>query len=111
MFSVFIIFQNPKSSGIYVGPVVCEPYLTRILDPTCSDGPFNNNEVIYRRSTDNGVSFSDIINSSNSIRDSISPDIASTNDGIIYVVWTDNASILLLKAAHHAPIILSLNMD
>jgi hypothetical protein len=75
-----------------VGPVVCEPYLTRILDPTCSDGPFNNGEVIYRRSTDNGVSFSDIINLSNNTGDSISPDIVSTNDGIIYVVWTDNAN-------------------
>jgi len=46
----FILFGHYKNGSM--GRVVCELLSTQFLGPTCSDGPFNNGEVIYRRSTD-----------------------------------------------------------
>ena len=49
-----------------------------------------NDDIYFKRSTDGGASFGNIINLSNNQEDSTNPDIASANDGRTYVVWTDN---------------------
>ncbi len=56
-----------------------------------SDGPFNNGEVNYRRSTDGGASFGDIINLSNNTGDSIRPEI-TVSDSNIFIVWQNQAT-------------------
>ena len=56
-----------------------------------SDGPFNNGEVNYRRSTDGGASFGDIINLSNNTGDSIRPEI-TVSDSNVFIVWQNQAN-------------------
>jgi hypothetical protein len=56
-----------------------------------SDGPFNNGEVNYRRSTDGGASFGDIINLSNNTGDSLRPEI-TVSDSNIFIVWQNQAT-------------------
>src|SRR5215217_7560472 len=46
--------------------------------------------VFFKRSTDGGASFGDTINLSNNQGISTDPDIALSNHGGAYVVWTDN---------------------
>ena len=46
-------------------------------------------DIFFKRSTDGGATFGDIINLSNDTGDSTDPDIASANDGGTYVVWRD----------------------
>ena len=47
-------------------------------------------DIFFKRSIDGGASFGDTINLSNDTGDSTDPDIASSNDGSVYIVWTDN---------------------
>jgi len=49
-----------------------------------------NDGIYFKRSTDGGASFGNIINLSNDIGYSTDPDIASSNNGSAYIVWTDN---------------------
>src|ERR687889_2491893 len=51
-----------------------------------------NDDIFFKRSTDGGATFSDTINLSNNTGDSTDPDIASSNDGDIYVVWRDDSA-------------------
>jgi hypothetical protein len=51
-------------------------------------GNNKTHDIFLKRS--GGASFGDIINLSNNTGYSTDPDIASTNDGSTYVVWTDN---------------------
>ena len=49
-----------------------------------------NKEVFFRKSLDNGESFSDTINLSNSNDDSLDPHMAINHNGsVIYIVWTE----------------------
>jgi len=56
-----------------------------------SDGPFNNGEVNYRKSTDGGASFGNTINLSNDTGDSIRPEIAVSGSNI-FIVWQNQAT-------------------
>jgi hypothetical protein len=56
-----------------------------------SDNPFNNGEVNYRRSTDGGASFGDIINLSNNTGDSIRPEITVSGSDV-FIVWQNQAT-------------------
>jgi len=47
-------------------------------------------DIFFKRSTDGGASFGDTINLSNNQGISTDPDIALSNHGGAYVVWTDN---------------------
>ena len=60
--------------------------LTENVYTAWSEGPFNNGEVYYRRSTDSGASFGDTINLSNNTGDSIRPEF-SISTPYVFVVW------------------------
>jgi hypothetical protein len=49
-----------------------------------------NDDIYFKRTTDGGASFGNVINLSNNTGDSTNPDIASTNDGTAYIVWIEN---------------------
>jgi N,N-dimethylformamidase beta subunit-like, C-terminal len=53
-----------------------------------------NGEILFRRSIDGGQTFGDIINLSDSIRNSTSPQIALAGNGNLYIIWQeeDNAN-------------------
>jgi hypothetical protein len=57
-----------------------------------TSGVNGTDDIFFKRSTDGGASFGDIINLSNNTGDSTDPDIASTNDGGTYVVWRDDTA-------------------
>jgi hypothetical protein len=50
-----------------------------------------NGDVIFKRSTDNGQTFGDIINLSNNTGNSINPQLAVSGNNI-YAVWSDNSA-------------------
>jgi hypothetical protein len=50
-----------------------------------------NGDVIFKRSTDNGKTFGDIINLSNNTGNSINPQLAVSGNNI-YAVWSDNSA-------------------
>jgi hypothetical protein len=50
------------------------------------------NDILIKNSTDSGASFGDPVNLSNTIGNSTDPDIASSNDGGAFVVWTDDTN-------------------
>lgn len=52
--------------------------------------PFNY-QIMYRRSTDGGASFGDIVNLSNTAGNSYGTDVAASENNV-YVVWYDNSS-------------------
>ena len=50
------------------------------------------NDILIKNSTDGGASFGDPINLSSTIGNSTEPDIASSNDGGVFAVWTDDSN-------------------
>ena len=50
------------------------------------------NDILLKNSTDGGASFGDAINLSSTIGNSTEPDIASSNDGEVFAVWTDDTN-------------------
>jgi hypothetical protein len=50
------------------------------------------NDILLKNSTDGGASFGDAINLSGTIGNSTEPDIASSNDGEVFAVWTDDTN-------------------
>jgi hypothetical protein len=50
------------------------------------------NDILLKNSTDGGASFGDAINLSSTIGNSTEPDIASSNDGGVFAVWTDDTN-------------------
>ena len=50
------------------------------------------NDILSRNSTDGGASFGDTINLSNPNDNSTDPDIASSNDGRVFAVWSNDAN-------------------
>jgi hypothetical protein len=59
-----------------------------------SQGDFDSNltDIFFKKSTDGGASFGDAINLSSTIGNSTEPDIASSNDGEVFAVWTDDTN-------------------
>jgi hypothetical protein len=49
-------------------------------------------DILLKNSTDGGASFGDAINLSSTIGNSTEPDIASSNDGGVFAVWTDDTN-------------------
>jgi hypothetical protein len=50
------------------------------------------NDILLKNSTDGGATFGDVINLSSTIGNSTEPDIASSNDGEVFAVWTDDTN-------------------
>ena len=50
------------------------------------------NDILLKNSTDGGASFGEAINLSSTIGNSTEPDIASSNDGGVFAVWTDDTN-------------------
>ena len=55
------------------------------------DTTVGNQEIFYKRSTDGGANFGDVINLSNNAGNSLLPAVASSGNRV-YVVWNDNTS-------------------
>jgi hypothetical protein len=51
-----------------------------------------SNDILIKNSTDGGASFGDPLNLSSTIGNSTEPDIASSNDGGVFAVWTDDTN-------------------
>jgi hypothetical protein len=65
--SVFIVWQNQASNS-------------------------KASDIFFKRGTDGGASFGDTLNLSNNAGDSTDPDIASSHDGRVFAVWTDDTN-------------------
>ena len=55
-----------------------------------TEGPFNDGEVYYRRSTDGGASFDETVNLSNDTRDSVRPELRVFAPNL-FIVWQNQA--------------------
>jgi hypothetical protein len=64
------------------------------------DDTFGNDDVLFRRSTDNGATWKPFVNLSNNPSDSLSPQIAASGSNV-YVTWFDQTSgeILFRRSA------------
>ena len=55
-----------------------------------TEGPLNDGEVYYRRSTDGGVSFGETVNLSNDTGDSVRPELRVSTPNL-FMVWQNQA--------------------
>ena len=80
-----ILSLSPQIAATEKGDV----YVARVDKNNMS----GDSEIVFRRSTNNGVEFDDSVNldrDPDDITISVSPQIAATEKGDVYVVWSDN---------------------
>ncbi|HKU49762.1 MAG TPA: sialidase family protein [Nitrososphaera sp.] len=64
-------------------------------DPSISNS--TSNEIVFRKSTDAGMSFGELVNISQSDAHSTSPRVASSSSGKVYVAWEDSGAGSIIK--------------
>jgi len=80
---------NAGGSGFWSRPIGSISAYGNYVHAVFVDERFGNKEVLYRRSTDGGASWSGITNLSNTPDTSWSPYVLTNNAGEVRVYWTD----------------------
>jgi hypothetical protein len=77
--------NDPNDSG---GPVIARDGDNVNIAWEDNHNQFSNLQILFKRSTDKGISFGSTINLSDGFDDSFDPVIVS-NDGNVFITWTE----------------------
>jgi hypothetical protein len=77
--------NDPNDSG---GPVIARDGDNVNIAWEDNHNQFSNSQILFKRSTDKGISFGSTINLSDGFDDSFDPVIVS-NDGNVFITWTE----------------------
>jgi hypothetical protein len=84
------ITNNPKDS-VYAQIVANDNYVYIVWQESVTENSYGNNyDIYFKKSVDNGTTFSKPINLSNNTGFSEHPQIAVSKNGIIFIIWADN---------------------
>ena len=89
-FNVTNITNNTKDS-VYAQIVANNNYVYIVWQESVTENSYGNNyDIYFKKSVDNGTTFSKPINLSNNTGFSEHPQIAVSKNGIIFIIWADN---------------------
>ena len=91
VFSNVTNITNNTKDSVYAQIVANDNYVYIVWQESVTENSYGNNyDIYFKKSVDNGTTFSKPINLSNNTGFSEHPQIAVSKNGIIFIIWADN---------------------